>query len=343
MKQRYLCCSILLVVVVGAAVGAFAEQPAKTTARQSAVSVRQITYRGWPNSLVMSNGIVEAVIVPAVGRVMQFRFVGEEEGAFWENRALDGKAPDPLSKEWGNFGGDKSWPAPQAEWPKMTGREWPPPPAFDAMPVEAHIARGEVELVSPVCKFYGIRVRRRIELAEKKPLLTITTTYEKVEGKPVRVSVWVITQLNEPERVFVQPAALSRYREGYNRQTDSPPRDLKVERDLISLTRDTAKGTKIGSDGDRLVWVDSKYVVGVLSPRETGSPYPDKESSIEVWTNPDPLKYIELETLGPLSTLKVGGKLARTNLYVLRRRSEKQPNFEVKKAFEGVKFPKTRR
>jgi hypothetical protein len=40
--------------------------------------------------------------------------------------------------------------------------------------------------------------------------------------------------------------------------------------------------------------------------------------------------------------MKVGDKLARTNLYVLRRRSEKQPNSEVKKAFEGVKFPKTR-
>ncbi|MGH9578263.1 MAG: DUF4380 domain-containing protein, partial [Terriglobales bacterium] len=192
----------------------------------------------------MSNGMVEAVIVPTVGRVMQFRFVGEESGAFWENRALDGKAPDPASKQWINFGGDKSWPAPQADWPKMTGREWPPPPAFDAMPVEAHVEDNEIELVSPVCKFYGIQVRRHIEMAESKPLLTITTTYEKVAGEPARVSVWVITQLGEPERVFVQPATKSRYPEGYNKQTEKLPKDLKAEHGLISLTRDTAKGTK---------------------------------------------------------------------------------------------------
>ncbi|MGH9532581.1 MAG: hypothetical protein ACRD2Q_09320, partial [Terriglobales bacterium] len=245
--------------------------------------------------------------------------------------------------EWINFGGDKSWPAPQADWPKMTGREWPPPPAFDAMPVEARIEGSEVELVSPVCKFFGVRVRRRIEMAESKPLLTITTTYEKVAGEPVRVSVWVITQLGEPQRVFVQPAAKSRYTEGYNKQTEMLPKDLKAERGLISLTRDTAKGTKIGSDGDRLVWVGSKLVLGVLSLREHGSPYPDQESSIEVWTNPDPLPYIELETLGPLATMKVGDTIDRTNFYVLRHRSEKQPEAEVKKAFEGVEVIETSR
>ncbi|MGH9509677.1 MAG: hypothetical protein ACRD2M_07060, partial [Terriglobales bacterium] len=227
--------------------------------------------------------------------------------------------------------------------PKMTGREWPPPPAFDAMPVEARIEGSEVELVSPVCKFFGVRVRRRIEMAESKPLLTITTTYEKVAGEPVRVSVWVITQLGEPQRVFVQPAAKSRYTEGYNKQTEMLPKDLKAERGLISLTRDTAKGTKIGSDGDRLVWVGSKLVLGVLSLREHGSPYPDQESSIEVWTNPDPLPYIELETLGPLATMKVGDTIDRTNFYVLRHRSEKQPEAEVKKAFEGVEVIETSR
>src|ERR1044071_7118728 len=47
-------------------------------------------YHGWANSILLSNGRVEAVIVPAIGRVMQFRFAGEEDGPFWENRALDG-------------------------------------------------------------------------------------------------------------------------------------------------------------------------------------------------------------------------------------------------------------
>ncbi|PYX54211.1 MAG: hypothetical protein DMG73_19425, partial [Acidobacteria bacterium] len=39
------------------------------------VSVTNVTYHGWPNSLILSNGKVEVVVVPAIGRVMQFRFV----------------------------------------------------------------------------------------------------------------------------------------------------------------------------------------------------------------------------------------------------------------------------
>ncbi|HVY68516.1 MAG TPA: hypothetical protein VHH73_01215, partial [Verrucomicrobiae bacterium] len=130
---------------------------------QAGVTVQKAAYHGWPDALVLGNGKAEVVIVPAVGRVMQFRFAGTNgDGPFWENRALDGKAPDSKSKDWGNFGGDKAWPSPQADWPKVTGRGWPPPPAFDSMPVEARVEGKVVTLVSAVDPFYGIKTRRRI-------------------------------------------------------------------------------------------------------------------------------------------------------------------------------------
>src|SRR4051812_30063639 len=104
---------------------------------EGAVRIERAAYNGWAEAFTISNGRVEAVIVPAVGRVMQFRFVGEKEGPFWENHALDGKNPDSQSAEWINFGGDKTWPSPQSDWAKITGRAWPPPKAFDSMPVDA--------------------------------------------------------------------------------------------------------------------------------------------------------------------------------------------------------------
>jgi hypothetical protein len=79
------------------------------------VTINQISYRGWPGSLVLSNGIVEAFVVPTLGRVMQFRFAGEESGAFWENRA---------------------------------GHAWPPPLTFDYKPFQATVTGQEVVLVS---------------------------------------------------------------------------------------------------------------------------------------------------------------------------------------------------
>jgi hypothetical protein len=55
------------------------------------VSIAQITHRGWPESYLLSNGIVEAIVVPAIGRVMQFRLAGDAVGTLWENHELDGK------------------------------------------------------------------------------------------------------------------------------------------------------------------------------------------------------------------------------------------------------------
>ncbi len=42
-------------------------------------------YHGWSNAVSLNNGVVEAVIVPTVGRVQQFRFVGDTNGALWED------------------------------------------------------------------------------------------------------------------------------------------------------------------------------------------------------------------------------------------------------------------
>ncbi|HSA93153.1 MAG TPA: hypothetical protein VLE48_09100 [Terriglobales bacterium] len=317
-----------LVLLLLGTLAAPASPPQATKRPANSIATRRITYHGWPGSILLSNGQVEAVVVPNIGRVMQFRFAGEEDGPLWENRLLDGKKPDPDSREWINFGGDKSWPAPQADWKRMTDREWPPPATFDAMPVKARLGRGEVELVSSVSRAYGIRVRRRIRLDADGAGMRITTIYEKVRGAPVRVSVWVITQLDEPERVFVPRD--SRNPQGYRPLTEAPPRDLTVGPNRLSLTRDPARGTKIGTDGEHLVWMDHRYVLAVMTDRrQPQADYPDQGSSVEVWTNPDPLPYIELETLGPLREMKVGDTLEQTNYYLLSRRSEKDPETEA--------------
>ena len=296
-------------------------------------SVTKTNYHGWPDSLVLGNGKVEAVIVPAIGRVMQFRFAGRSEGPFWENRALDGKAPDARSTEWGNFGGDKSWPAPQADWPKITGRGWPPPPAFDAMPLRSSILDLEkILLSSPVDPFFGIRVRRLVELDPEKPVMMIRTTYEKVEGGPQKIGVWVITQLKDPVAVFAPIPKNSLFPEGYNRQSEEKlPLDLKVQPGLLSLRRDPKSSTKIGTDAGSLFWVGENEILQIDSSRAPNEEYPDQGSSAEIYTNPDPLPYIELELLGPLSTMKVGDKIERTSTYTLMLRSDPDPAQEMRK------------
>jgi hypothetical protein len=292
--------------------------------------VSSVNYHGWADSLLLNNGTVEAVVVPAVGRVMQFHFVGEDD-VLWENDKLQGKPADPKATEWANFGGDKSWPSPQADWQKMIGHGWPPPTTFDSTPLEAHKQGSVIELVSPVDPAYGIRVHRRIKLDPHQSMLTITTTYEKVSGDPVKVGVGVITQLRDPQRAYIKIPSPSKFPDGFVVLNFEKPQDGKVQDGLFSLTRSHENRSQIGSDGSSLLWMNEKYALRIDSPRVEGAEYANQGSSSVIYTNSDPDAYVELETYGPLTTMKAGDKIERTNLYTLSRRSEKDPDVEAKK------------
>lgn len=297
------------------------------------VNVRKESYRGWNDALVIDNGMAEVVIVPSIGRVMQFKFIGGED-TFWENEALFGKPVDATSNDWGNFGGDKTWPAPQADWPKLTPRSWPPPVAFDAMPVTAQVNGAEVTLISPVDPHYGIRTYRMITLDPKRPVMKITTRYEKVTGDPMTVSVWIITQLRDPAGVYVPVPDPTLFPSGHHAQSKELPPDLKFAKGLISLTRPRNMSTKIGTDAGSLLWVGRETMVRIDSPRDPKRRYPDNSSSAEVYTNPDPNKYVELEMLSPLRLLETGQRMEATCEYTLMRRTSANPEVDARKVLD---------
>jgi Domain of unknown function (DUF4380) len=300
------------------------------------ITVTKTNYQGWQDSYILSNGQVEAVVVPKVGRIMQFRFK-DGEGTFWENSQLYGKAPNVKSEEWGYFGagGDKTWPAPQSAWEKITGRGWPPPATFDSIPVTARVNPREVTLISPIDPFYGIRIYRKITLEPDKPVMKVTTTYEKVNGKSQNVSVWIVTQFRDPVAVYAVLPQPSIFSEGYNKQSENLPANLKVDNGLLSLARDRNKSHKIGCDASTLLWMGEKVAVRIDSPRIPGASYPDKNSSAEIYTNLDPDAYVELEFLSPLKTLGVGQKMDLTTTYTLIPRRTDNAEQEARKILGG--------
>ncbi|MCL4178402.1 MAG: hypothetical protein KJ072_11760 [Verrucomicrobia bacterium] len=289
-------------------------------------------YQGWADSILVSNGRVEAIIVPAIGRVMQFRFAGENEGPFWENESLFGQNPDPASTNWLNFGGDKTWPAPQGEWAFITPRDWPPPAGFDAVPMQASIDGWKIKLVSPVDPYYGIRTIREISLALDEPVMNITTRYEKLEGLPLMASVWVITQLKEPLVACGRVANFSMYREGFRLMSEQSPPNLEVRDGILRLQRDPKTAHKVGMDVGSLLWVGEKEMLRIDSSRLPQQVYPDRGASAEIYTNPDPLRYVELEVLGPIHKMIPGTTIHRTSSYTLMRRTELDPELDVRKA-----------
>lgn len=303
---------------------------AATTGRPSAaaVVVEKTEFQGWPDALRLRSAHAEAVVVPAVTRVMSFRLAGGKN-VFWTDPSLGGRTSSADRKAWVNFGGDKSWPAPEAEWGRYTGsKSWLPPPAFDALPAEARIKGDAVYLVSPVDPHYGIRVTRRIALAATEATMTIETEYERVSGTPSRIGIWVITQLRDPVAVYVPVPVASRFPDGHFVFGDKPWSRVARRGDVLEITRDPAAAHKLGSDADRMLWVGPDAVCLVSSPRTAGE-YPDRGASAEVYTNPDPKPYVELETLGPLAELGPGGRIRQTNTYTLRPRRETDPRAEA--------------
>lgn len=296
------------------------------------VTVSRISYHGWSDCLMISNGIVEAVVVPSIGRVMQLRHACETDEVFWENRALDGRLHEEGSKEWINFGGDKCWPAPQSAWPKMQGRAWPPPETFDARPLQAVVAENAVRLASSVDPDYGIGLVRSVELDQRLPVMRIRSEFHKSAGAPVRVAVWTITQMRDPERIFVLLPETTKFAEGYVRLIKTELTDLRRDGRMLSFSRNPRADVKIGTEASSLLWVGTDAAMRIDTGRAAGE-YPDGGCLTEVYASPDPLRYVELETFSPLAEMKVGDRISTTTDYTLMRRSAGDVEAEARKAF----------
>jgi hypothetical protein len=291
----------------------------------TSVAITPIEYHGWPGCYLISNGVAEVIVVPVIGRVMQFRMVGDETGAFWENRALDGQLPATPELKWANFGGDKVWPAPQDDWSKVAGRPWPPPLAFDSMPLQATVEGCELVLTSPVDPHFGIQTVRRIALHPSKAKLAIRTAYHKVSGPAVKTGIWVITQLRDPQRVFALLPEEMKHSPGFYQMQGPAPYEFQQQGRLISLRRDPANNLKIGAEGNALLWVGDEYVLRIEHDSVRGA--------TSIYTNMDPVPYVELETEGPLVEMNVGDRIEMTNIYELTRRATPNVMAEARRAF----------
>jgi hypothetical protein len=301
------------------------------------VSISRISWHGWPDCFKTQNGFVEAVIVPAIGCVMQLRLLDDPAGAFWRNPELEGqrhKVPVDLlfSREWHNFGGDKCWPAPQSDWPRVQGRHWPPPDAFNSQSMKAVATGNSVVLTSSIDASFGIQLVRHVELDLAEPVMRIRSEFRKLSGSPVKVSVWTITQVQDPECIAIQLSRQSKFAGGYVHLMGAQPADLRIDAGVLSLTRHPRELVKIGSDGVSMAWVGPSCVVRIDAEPGPGE-YPDGGCITQVYTNPDPLAYVELETLGPLTVMSIGDRIERTAVYTVSPRSTSDPRAEALNAF----------
>jgi hypothetical protein len=341
------CPAITAAVIAVFSGGSLMSQPAQPGTPVSGAGVNRpnttvvTNYHGWTKAILLSNGRVEALIVPEAGRIMQFRFAGSGDGPFWENAKLYGTTSSTTN--WntpGAIGGDKSWPAPQSDWPRHT--PWSPPFGFDGNPCTCGITNGVVTLTGVVDADYQIRVTRTIELDPDLAFMRIKTVFQRVNStswtnKPV--SVWVITQVRDPVGIYVPVPSPSIFPgANYFQLGRGLPARFQNTNGLISFTRDLAAESHLGFDANSLAWVGTNCAMRIDAPRVAGlskTNYANGGCNTVVYTNRGTdAPYVELECFGPLTTLLPGQSTEFVTTYALFHRTEVNPETEARKLLE---------
>ena len=278
--------------------------------------VEKIDYHGWPDSYRLSNNVVELVVTTDVGpRLIHFGFKGED------NEFLT--IPDMLGmsggSEWRLYGGHRFWHAP--EHPVRT--YYP-----DNNPVTFEDHDNFVRLVQETETSTGIQKEIDIQLDPHEARVRVTHRLINHNMWPVELAPWALSVMAPggigivplPSRKSHEESLLPANTLSMWAYTDmSDPRWIWGHQ-LIMLRQDPARSApqKIGMsslEGWAAYARRGHLFVKFFEPL-SGAPYPDLNSSVELFTNE---MMLEVETLGPLVKLPAGTAVTHTETWVLLR------------------------
>jgi hypothetical protein len=264
-----------------------------------------IEYRGWADSVRLSNGLVDLVIVTEVGpRIMRYGFLGGDN-VFVELADTLGQTGGDA---WHVYGGHRLSHAPQAD-PRS---HWP-----DNFPVayDYDEQAGWLRAAQPVEPTNGIQKTLEAALEPDSTRVAVTHRLTNRNLWPVELAPWALSAMATGGRAFAPlpprgtphdsllptgPLALWAY-------TDmSDPRWSWGHR-LVSLSQDTGRSSpqKAG------FWIPAGWAayqrrsllfLKQFEARE-GERYPDCGVNVEFYTD---AALLEVESLGPLAWIEPG-------------------------------------
>jgi hypothetical protein len=266
--------------------------------------VHKISYGGWPNCYLLTNGELEAIATTDVGpRIIRLGFRGEEN-IFREFHDQLGKTG---GDEWRIYGGHRLWHAP--EHPVRT--YFP-----DNGPVKVEELDGGIKLTQEVEATTGIQKEMELYMDSGENRIKVVHRIWNKNLWAIELAPWAISVMAQggmaivPQEPFAphpqallpaRPMALWPY-------TDMSDPRWRWGAKYVTLKQDpNAKTSQKAGFGNTMGWV-AYYRNGFLFVKrfeyKEGSSYPDFGSTVELFTNSE---ILEVETLGPLSEIKPGG------------------------------------
>jgi hypothetical protein len=294
--------------------------PTRAADPKKGVTVEKVEYKGWKNNLRISNGDAELIVTLDVGpRIISYKLAGGKN-VFKEFEDQLGKSGE---KDWQIRGGTRLWVGPE----DVTRTYFPDngPVQYDAPSLKDDAHPGYRFTPGPE-KEYGIQKRLEVVLAEKGSAVRIVYHITNTGDKPTDLAAW-LPSVMAPGGVEVIPLPPHSPHPG-SVKPETKPSDFAPNQTMIlwpyfdftdkrwsfgskyiTLRQDAKKGpTKVGF-AHRLGWVGYLNAGTLFVKRfdyKDGAAYPDDGCNYETFSNE---QFLEMESLGPVVTLKPGEKV----------------------------------
>ena len=281
------------------------------------ITIERIDYRGWANSWRMSNGDVELVVTGDVGpRVMRYGFAGGQN-FFKEFAAQMGKTGEAA---WQPRGGHRVWIAPEDPVKSYA-------PDNDPVAIEVH--GGEIACTGPVEALTGMEKKITVRMAPSGTGVELIHEVRNAGAEPCQLAPWILTMMAQggtgihgfpprgthPEMLEpTNPLVMWAFT-----HLDDPR--WRLSRKYLVLRQDpnNANPQKLGAY-NRHTWgaylLHGELFVKRYEAVAAPPAYPDFGCTFETFTNAD---ILELETLGPLTTLAPGQSVSHTERWTAHR------------------------
>jgi hypothetical protein len=278
------------------------------------VKVEKVSCLNLANCLKLSNGQVEVVVTTDVGpRIIRYAFVGGENIL----AELGGK---PGATEWQAWGGHRVWIAPEGQ-PKSYG------PDNGPIKHEAVGARG-IRLTQPVEPGTGIEKEMVVTLDDTGSGVTVLHRLTNRGKTAFELAPWALTIMNGGGTAIVPQEPYKKHEDALLparavvlwHYTDLSDSRFKIGPKFIRLSTNVAmkEPQKVGvmNKAGWAAYARQGTVFVKRYPFEDGAAYPDYGCNTEVYTSSN---FIEVETLGPLTSLAPGATAEHTERWSLHK------------------------
>lgn len=302
-------------------------------------------FHGW-SAYTIENSLIRLTAVPDIGgRIMAYD-LGPYPYLFVDPD-LAGKLFSPQENQgdgslaaWKNYGGDKTWPAPQG-WENDAQWHGPPDPVLDTgrYVLDELLSRDDLamlRMISPADEKTGVQITRQFSIKRGSSRVWVELSFTNISQRTIRWSIWDVIQLRaerkdaegvwqyDPNCSVTAPLnPKSRFARGYNvmfGDEENPQWQIDEEQNLF-VGRYLWEIGKVGIDSPA-GWIafnqgTEGYAFAELFEFEEGASYPDDGVTIECWTvgagkvaNLDyeqtSIYLMETEVLSPLRTIAPG-------------------------------------